>query len=187
MTNCETAAQPAGLTQEERDQAEALFLKFKEPIYRYLRGKLPDAQTTEELVSQVFFKMVRAFRSYRGEPEGYGTWIYTIARNTLTDHYRAQGGGRELPLEAAENRAGPKGHLPEEQLMTRARLERLAQMLETLPQRERDILILRFYHGRTPRETAELMGLSYVNAKVLQSRAVARLRKLAGGGADALL
>ena len=56
----------------------------------------------------------------------------------------------------------------------------LAAALEKLPERERNIVILRFYHGLSARETANRVGVSYANVRVLQHGALRKLRRYLG-------
>ena len=60
-------------------------------------------------------------------------------------------------------------------------LNSLAQALEKLEERERSIIILRFYSGRTLKTIAEDMGISYAYVKILQNNAFAKLKDLIGG------
>lgn len=119
---------------------------------------------TQNVVSEVFEKVLNALPSYDEKKASLSTWIYAITRNTVTDFYRKNSCLElcELPETAAE---------PEEN-----ELEALAEQLESLPQRERDILLLRFYYGLTPREIAGRMNISYANVRYLQSTALKKLK-----------
>ena len=64
----------------------------------------------------------------------------------------------------------------EEEICNAEMLETLADALETLEERERDIIILRFYSGKTLKEIAGNMGISYAYVKVLQNNAFAKIK-----------
>ena len=67
---------------------------------------------------------------------------------------------------------------PEGALSAKARLEDLEAALARLPERERDIVILRFYSGLPSREVAARMGLSDGNVRYLQTQALRKLRTM---------
>ena len=69
------------------------------------------------------------------------------------------------------------GSSVEEDICNAQMLESLASALETLEERERDIIILRFYSGKTLKEAAAQLGISYAYVKVLQNKAFAKLKE----------
>ena len=99
------------------------------------------------------------------------TWVYTIARNTLIDYFRVRKVHEELGEEDAVTEDAFAGILEEETL------EELASALEKLPPRERDLIVLHYYHNLQLKEIAQIMGMSYSNCKVIHSKALARLRQ----------
>lgn len=151
----------------------------KEKIYRdyhgkicgYIRSKINSAQDAEDLAADVFVKVFEKLGSFDESKASLSTWIYTITRNTLTDYFRTRKVFAEIP-ETMETDTSV-----EDDVCNAEMLETLAKALETLDERERDIVILRFYSGKTLKEITAQMGISYAYGKVLQNKAFEKLRK----------
>jgi RNA polymerase sigma-70 factor (ECF subfamily) len=106
------------------------------------------------------------------------TWLIAIARNLLIDHYRSRApAGSSVPLQDVN-----PGALPSVEGPVELGLEpELARALQSLSDREREILALRYGAELTGPEIAELMGLSLANVQQIISRSLRRLRKAMDG------
>ena len=146
--------------------AEELYLAYHDKVSAYIRGKVENYHDVEDLTAQIFEKVYTKLDSFDETKASLSTWIYTIARNTVTDHFRTRrvyvdiDGLYDLPA-------------PEKD---RDVLEDLADALMTLKQRERDLILLHYYKGLTLKEAAEKMGMSYINAKVIHKKALSGLK-----------
>ena len=73
-------------------QSEALFQEIYEEFYQkvlsYIRSRVGDAYTAEDLTSDVFFKCYKNIDRYDPEKAAVSTWVFTITNNTLKNHYR---------------------------------------------------------------------------------------------------
>ena len=151
----------------------------KEKIYRdyhgkvcgYIRSKINSAQDAEDITSDVFVKVYEKLDTFDETKASLSTWIYTITRNTLTDYFRTRKVFEEIP-ETIKDEASV-----EDDICNAEMLETLADALESLEERERDIIILRFYCGKTLRDISAQMGISYAYVKVLQNKAFVKLKK----------
>jgi RNA polymerase sigma-70 factor (ECF subfamily) len=99
------------------------------------------------------------------------SWLYTVARSTIADYWREQSQQPTVPLEDSDAVlfCGREG--PEEVRRTRDRAWRI---LDTLPEREREVLRLRFLHGYTAPEIGQALGVTPGNVRILQMRALRR-------------
>ena len=147
-----------------------LYREYHGKVLSYIRGKVGNSALAEDLCSDVFLKIYEKLDRYDEAKASLSTWIYTITRNTLTDYYRTRRVFSEIP-EAMED-----GFSMEEDLCSREMLETLAEALEHLDERSRDIIILRYYSGQTLKEIAERLHISYAYVKVLHSKALSSLR-----------
>jgi len=153
---------------------EEIYLAYKDKVFGYLMGKVGHVQTAEDLCSEVFVKVFSRMEQYDEQKSGISTWIYTITRNTLYDYFRTRHQTDELDENLAENGDFTESICNEEML------EALADALEKLPERERDLILLRYYQGETLRDIANRFGISYSYAKLLQSNALQKLQNLLG-------
>ena len=151
--------------------AEQIYLQYHDKVRAYVRGKIQDPHDVEDLVSAVFMKIVQKLDSYDPAKASVSTWVYTITRNTVTDHFRTR--HTMVVLE---------DYMADEQLaeITDDALDSLADALLALKERERDLIVLHYYTGHTLKETAEMMSMSYINAKVIHKKALAALRLAIG-------
>lgn len=151
----------------------AIYDEFSPRLRRFLRHQPIDPDSAEELLQRTFLKMIEALPRYdqRGLP--FGAWVFRIARNTLTDHWRTL--HPAVPLEAAVDRPADGG----DPVSTAEREQERAQLrvaLAALPSDQQEVLVWRFFAELSPAETAVLMGRSNGAVRVLQHRALTSLR-----------
>lgn len=156
-----------------------LYRQHVGPLYGFLYSKVNDTADAEDLTSETFFQALKdlpkfSFRS------SFKNWLFGIAKNLLLAHYRQK---YQKPLELDENMVGQeapglKENSEKDQLSRVATLQ-LEMILQKLPQRYRDVLSLRFLKGYSIIETADALGITEENAKVLQHRALKKANKLA--------
>ena len=139
-------------------------------FFRYRFGATADA---EDLTARTFEKAWRARHRYRRDVAGFSTWLLTIARNVAVDEYRAR--RPHVPLDAAAAVAAG-GASPEDAAVLSSEADRLASLLVQLPDRERELLALKYGAGLTNRAIAQATGLSESNVGTILHRAVQTLR-----------
>jgi RNA polymerase sigma-70 factor, ECF subfamily len=160
------------MLESEDDFAEA-YQSYQQPIYRFLFWRTRDEATSDDLTSSVFEKAWRARASFHGG--SVQAWLYRIARNVLTDHWRRR---PTVPLEYADQ-------LPDDDAVdTAARLDteqaaaELHTALRQLPDDMRRLVELRFVEGLSAKQVAERLGMTEGNVRVVQYRALKQIRKL---------
>ena len=151
---------------------DAVYADWLPGVYNFFRYRVGDGPVAEDLTSITFEKAWRARLRYRRDVAGFGTWVMAIARNVAIDHYRAQ--RRHVPLDEAAEVAG--GATPEDLSERRSDLDRLGRLLQTLPDRERDLVSLKYGAGLTNRTIARMTGMSESNVGTLLHRTVQDLR-----------
>ncbi|MPY89001.1 MAG: sigma-70 family RNA polymerase sigma factor [Luteitalea sp.] len=141
-------------------------------IYNFFRYRVGHWADVEELTAMTFEKAWRARHRYRRDLAGFATWLLTIARNVAVDHFRRA--RSDVPLDEAAGMAVDR--TPEDEAVLQSDVERLTTLLAGLPDRERDILALKYGAGSTNRAIATLTGLSESNVGTIVHRAVQTLR-----------
>jgi RNA polymerase sigma-70 factor (ECF subfamily) len=151
---------------------EAVYAAELPRVYNFFRYRVGDGPVAEDLTSVTFEKAWRARHRYRRDLASFGTWLLVIARRVAVDHWRAS--RPHAPLDqAAVVAAGPT---PEEIAEQRSNLERLEGLLGTLPDRERELIALKYGAGLTNRAIAGVTGLSETNVGTILHRTVRDLR-----------
>ncbi len=141
-------------------------------VYNYFRYRVGSGPVAEDLTALTFEKAWVARRRYRRNLAAFSTWLMTIARNVATDHYRRR--RENAPLEAAAH--VPGGEEPHTQAEQRETFERLARLLGELPERDRELVSLKYGAGLSNRAIARQVHLTETNVGSILHRAVQKLR-----------
>jgi RNA polymerase sigma-70 factor, ECF subfamily len=165
----QVTAQPAEFTD--------LYHQYFPKVFAYVYGRVQDKEVSLDIVSDVFEKAFIKMQSLRS-PESFGSWLFTIARNEVSSHWRKTKPAAKAAQEAAwenELHAHPRG--PEETVLHKERLASLSELVRQLPRREQEIIALKFDAELTNREIANVLSTSEVNVRVTVFRALRKLRE----------
>ena len=150
---------------------EAVYRKEMPRVFNYFRYRGLDRAMAEDLTSATFEKAWRARDRFRPERAAVSTWLLAIARNVAIDHFRRS--RPEVPL--VEDAARDE-ETPETAALRAGQSRRLAELLFALPERERELLALKYGADATNRAIATLTGLSESNVGTILHRTVVSLR-----------
>ena len=156
---------------EETDW-EAAYREYLPRVYNFFCYHVSDESLAEDLTALTFEKAWRGRSRFRRDLSAFSTWLFTIARNVATDHFRRK--DRELPLEAAREQADPASL--EETIQHNHEFARLSSILSQLPARERELVAFKYGAGLNNREIARLTHLSESNVGTILNRTVEKLR-----------
>jgi RNA polymerase sigma factor (sigma-70 family) len=154
----------------------AFYEEYMPKVFGYISYRVNDRQTAEDITSKVFEKALSAFTSYDPGKAGLSTWVFAIARNTLTDHFRSAHNQQNVALDETMDFVD-EGCNPESDLLRADEVRRLRKLIEGLSAEERGIIALKFGAGLTNREIAKTSGLSESNVGVIVYRTVRKLRQ----------
>lgn len=144
-------------------------------IFRFVYYRTNHQQTAEDLTEEVFLKAFRSLASLKGGTETLRGWLYSIARNTIIDHYRKT--KETVNLDALEQ-------LPSYEDSVVDRLEAsddttaLLETLKKLSSEQQAILKLRFFENLSITEIAAALNKSEGNIRIIQHRGLQQLKKL---------
>jgi RNA polymerase sigma-70 factor (ECF subfamily) len=150
-------------------------------VYGFVLGRVGgDVALAEEISSSAFLEAVRARHSFDGRSDPV-TWICSIARNRLLDHYRREARDqlrhlRLIVTDLQANEVTEWDRVDQREAVTSA--------LAGLPPMERNALILRYLDGYSVRETSQLIGRSESATESLLTRARERVRTAFPGGPE---
>jgi RNA polymerase sigma-70 factor (ECF subfamily) len=160
----------------ERSASAAVRAAFQEhaaEIHRFIHAKVGNRAAAEDLTSVVFLKAVRWIAADRSD-ESIRAWLYATARTSIADFWRAQAQDHQLTREVGERLRFPADS---EQELRRTR-ERAERILAALPERDREVLRLRYLHDLDSRRIAAALGITPGHARVVQLRALRRAAAL---------
>jgi len=146
-------------------------------IYAFVYAKVGNRAAAEDLTSQVFLKAVRWLAADRSA-DSIRSWLYATARTAVADYWREQSVQAQVPLAVVENMLFQGSDGPAESRRTR---EWARRVLAALPEREREVLRLRFLKGYSAAEVGQALGLTAGNVRVIQLRALQRAASMGLG------
>lgn len=156
---------------ESEDDFETVYQSFSQRIFRYFYWRTRDRELSEDLTSHVFEKAWRSRGSFRGgSPQA---WLYRIARNLLIDHWRRV---HEVPVEDIEIHAEATAD-SSERLDRELRAQQLHRAMAKLPKDMRRVVQLRFIERLSARDTAKQLNLSEGNVRIIQYRALKKMKE----------
>lgn len=152
-----------------------IYDRHQPAVYRYIYYRVRDTATAEDLTGEVFVRLVEKIDAftYRGRP--VLAWLYTIARNLVTDHRRQAARATMLPLEEQLVAKDDDVERAAEHGLTQ---RRLAAALVRLTQDQRQVILLKFVEGLNNNEAARVLDKPVGAVKSLQHRALAALRRV---------
>ncbi len=164
----------------QKPSLEEIYNAYYKKIYSFVMRKISDIDAAEDLVSDIFLKVAANIDRFDPDKACISTWLYTIANNTVLDYYRTRKVHEPIPDEN-----GSEGMMPEALVDTRdieseiianEELEELANALEHISVRSRDVIVLHYYGNMTLKDVAQRMGMSYANVKIVHKKALQELK-----------
>jgi RNA polymerase sigma-70 factor (ECF subfamily) len=150
---------------------DVVFDQHVQRVFQFLYTRVGNREDAEDLTSEVFLKASHQLDLQRTNAS-ISTWLFTVARTVLADHWRRYYRfGAIMPINDHNVMAAPPG--AEAENSGDEAEKNVERILAALPERYRRVLELRFLRGLSIRETAEEMGVTPQNAKVIQHRALA--------------
>ena len=153
-----------------------LFARHRVAIYRWLLRLVGDEALAEDLLSDVFLDVWRKAASFGGR-SSVSTWLLAIARYKGLSARRRRRTDTELNDELASSVADPADD-PELVLQKRNREELLRRSLARLSPEHGEVIDLVYYHGKSVKEVAEIVGINEATVKTRMFYARKKLAEL---------
>lgn len=159
-------------SEAEWDRAEGferMYARHYRPVYRYVLGLTRSVHETEDIVAETFERALRASIRGTSAPARGLPWLLVTARHVTTDRWRRARRFATLRLSPAAKDSGSAGRETEFWLWFDA-------LAEVLPERQREVLLLRYQRDLSDADIASIMGLSSSGVRSLVARALETLR-----------
>lgn len=158
-----------------------LYDRYFDAIYRYVYFRVADERDAEDLTQKIFLNLLEAIRTQRSVINELKPYLYRSAHNTVIDHYRRNKpvptNGNPITLQEAEN-SPETDPLPEEQVISMQEHMKVAKALAEMDRVAQQIITCRFINNMNSKETARVIGVSEGHLRVLQFRAIKKLRDI---------
>ncbi len=164
----------------DRSAVERLLMAVQPLVLRYCRARIGRQNrayaSADDVAQETCFAMLKALPRYQDQGRPFLAFVYGIAAHKVADAHRAAARNQAEPMaevpDSPEQRDGP-----DQQAENRELSGTMAQLMSSLPWKQREILVLRVVVGLTAEETADAVGSTPGAVRVAQHRALTRLRK----------
>ncbi len=152
------------------DAFDELYRRYSRAVYSLVARTVRDAALGEDVVQETFAAVWRAARSYRSDRGSATAWLFTIARNCAVDAIRARKPTVGDPPDMADS-----GPTPEEQTVADMEAFRVHAAVDSLPDRERDVIELAYFEGLSQSQVAQRLELPLGTVKTRTRAGLAHL------------
>ncbi|HEY0228462.1 MAG TPA: sigma-70 family RNA polymerase sigma factor [Mycobacterium sp.] len=148
-------------------------------VVRYCRARVGTVDrgglSADDVAQEVCLATLTALPRYKDRGRPFMAFLYGIAAHKVADAHRAAGRDRAFPAESVPERWSTEAG-PEQRAIQSDTASRMSELLEILPAKQREILILRVVVGLSAEETAAAVGTTAGAVRVAQHRALSRLK-----------
>ncbi|CPV73347.1 RNA polymerase sigma factor ShbA [Mycobacteroides abscessus] len=169
----------AAAVRGDRDALSEVLSAIRPVVVRYCRARVGTAErsglSADDVAQEVCLAVIAALPRYQDQGRPFLAFVYGIAAHKVADAHRAMARDKSDPAEnlpeQLDRHAGP-----EQEALNSESSRRMQALLEVLPEKQREILILRVVVGLSAEETADAVGSSAGAVRVAQHRALQKLK-----------
>ena len=154
----------------------ALFERHHARVYRFCLRMTGDRQTAEDLVQDVFMRMLKYSKTFKASST-FDPWMFAITRNACADHWRSTARLDKTTAPTHEDEADEAAQ-PERIAASAEREDLLHRALMALPLERREVLLLSRFEYKKHEEIADILGCSVGAVRVRIHRAIKQLRDI---------
>jgi len=158
------------------DKLSLLFERYKKTLFGFFYHMNKDAELSEDLVQNVFYRILKYRYLFRGEGD-FRTWMFHIARNVSHDHFRKNKLSAKDSLEDWQDRLGSDDNRSTS-IQQEEEMQLLSMAMDRLPEEKREILLLSKFQDKKYKEIGEILGCSEGAVKVKVFRALQELKEM---------
>jgi len=159
----------------DRSAFGELYDTYIDAVYRYILYRVREPSDAEDLTSEVFTRAFANIHRYTWQGKSFLAWLYTIARNAVTDRRRRERPTVDLDDAYGVAEDGPTAH---DRAVRGEQVDALRGAVKHLTTEQQEVLVLRFVENMSSRQVAKVLGKNEGAIRALQFRALGRLRKI---------
>ncbi len=156
------------------DLLESVFEAYYPAVFRYFRYRGADVETANDLASSTFERALKNVARYDPKKAQIQTWLFTIAHNLGVNHWKA----KKLIAPLEDDLPIPEDPPVEKAIILNQDKEQILRALNSLDDRSRETLALKFGGRLTNRQIAELNHLSESNVGIILYRSLLKIRAI---------
>ncbi|MGV9824410.1 MULTISPECIES: sigma-70 family RNA polymerase sigma factor [unclassified Gordonia (in: high G+C Gram-positive bacteria)] len=166
--------------QGDRGALTSVLESVQEPVLRYCRGRIGVGErhlfSADDVAQEALMAVMTALPRYRDQGRPFMAFVYGIASHKVADAMRVAGRMKADPVEDVPEVGSIVGG-PEQKALEADASREMRELLALIPERQREVLILRLVVGLSAEETAEAVGSTPGAVRVAQHRALAKLKE----------
>ncbi|HLO29126.1 MAG TPA: sigma-70 family RNA polymerase sigma factor [Anaerolineales bacterium] len=166
-----------GLHKLEPQAIGAIYDRYFSEVYRYVRYRINDDTTAEDIASDVFVRLLEAAQKKQGPQSSLKGWLIATASNVVNDHLRRQ---YRRPVEVLSDSMADSRPSVHSEVDLREQNRMVQSAYAQLTSEQQHVLALRFGQGYSIEETAAYLKKNINAVKALQFRALASLQRQIG-------
>lgn len=151
------------------DAYDSIVRRFQDRVFRLACVWLYDKQAAADVTQEVFVRGYRGLRSFRFRAAPF-TWMYRTTKNVCHEYNRVR------QMEPLDDEPQGPGSAPEQEVSEYESARRVRRLVRALPERQREVVVLRIFEDLSVKETAQSMGCSEGTVKALLHKATEKLK-----------
>lgn len=165
--------------QGDRAALTSVLESVQDPILRYCRGRIGAGErhlfSADDIAQEALMAVMTALPRYQDQGKPFMAFVYGIAAHKVADALRVTGRVKADPTDDVPEVTTLAGG-PEQLALDADASRRMRALLEILPEKQREVLVLRLVVGMSAEETADAVGSTPGAVRVAQHRALAKLK-----------
>lgn len=161
----------------DSDSFAKLYDYYFPKVYAFVASKIYDQDVAEDLVSDIFMKMLKALPNFEWRGLPFAAWVFRIARNRINDYIRDLHKTQHVDIDNIKESLHQK---ESESPVTKAKQSELhkkvTELMKNLPEREADVIKLKFFVELSNKEIAEALAITESNVGVIIFRTLKLLK-----------
>ncbi|MBX4198596.1 sigma-70 family RNA polymerase sigma factor [Candidatus Parcubacteria bacterium] len=153
-----------------------MFNYFYPAIYRFARSRINDKEAAQDIAQTVFLKVARTIKSFDITKGNFSTWIWQIARNTLTDHFRSTARNMADPETATNTLIDETASVEEADHLIKDDAGQILDIVKDFSAEDQELFRLKYIAEVSYEEIAEITGRSENALRVALHRIREKIR-----------
>lgn len=163
---------------DDQTAFQQLYERYFKRIYGYVASRINNRPDAEDVVSEVFLRVIQNLAQLRSQyPTSFAAWLFAIARNAVTDHYRRKAHTETVVLLNSSPPVTAVDLHPDTIIIEGENAAQLREMIATLPERKREVVMLKYYGGLRNQEIAVVLQIGEKTVAAYLSRALDELHE----------
>lgn len=157
-----------------------LYQHFFPRVYNFIYARMKNHDEADDVVSETFMKAYENLSKYDPYRAAFSTWLFRIASNVMTDHFRKTQSRGEIEWDETFESPIDEHEEPENQALSAEGKAEILKAMDKLNERERRIVELKYFSGIGNKEIAEILNTSANSVGVVLHGALKKLKKILG-------